>query len=113
MGTDGGHLYDLMVPIDIHDVFWAVVRISARSFDPPRRGGNGSCIMRTGTSSVCFGFGLRYVGVEDVGRYGHGGGEEAYVFVYRFSLIQWKEGRVDAADEPHLGLQCSLSSLFT
>ena len=87
MGTDGGHLYDLMVPIDIHDVFWAVVRISARSFDPPRRGGNGNCIVRTGTSSVCFGFGLRYVGVEDVGCYGHGGGEEAYVFVYRVSLI--------------------------
>ena len=61
-------LYDLKIAIDVH-VFWVVVQISARYFDPPRRGGNGSCIVRAGTSSVCFGFGLWYVGVEDVGCY--------------------------------------------
>ena len=91
-------LYDLKTAIDVHDVFWVVVQISARSFDPPHRGGNGSCVVRAGTSSVCFGFGLRYVGVEDVGCYGHGGREEAYAFVIRFSLIHrvmdgWKGGR--------------------
>ena len=85
------------VPIDVHDVFWVVMWISVRSFDPCR-GGNGSCIVRAGASSVHFGFGLWHVGVEDVGCYGHGGREEAYVFVYGFSLIHrvmdgWKGGR--------------------
>ena len=62
-------LYDLKIAIDVHDVFRAVMWISARSFDPPGRGKNGCCIVRAGRSSVCFGFGLRYVGVEDVGCY--------------------------------------------
>ena len=88
-------LYDLKIAIDVHDVFRAVVWISARSFDPPRRGRSVSYIMRAGTSSVDFG--VRCVGVEDVGCYGHGGREEAYIFVCRFSLIHrvmngWKGG---------------------
>jgi len=58
-------LYDLVIAIDVHDIFWVVVRISARFFDP-RRGGSGSCIVRAGTSSVHFGFRVR-CGVEDVG----------------------------------------------
>ena len=91
-------LYDLKIAIDVHDVFWVVVQISAGSFDPSRRGRNGSCIVRARTSSVCYGFGLWYVGVEDVGCYRHRGREEAHVFVIGFSLIHrvmdgWKGGR--------------------
>ena len=58
-------LYDLKVPIDVHDVFSVVMWISVRSFDPCR-GGNGSCIVRAGASSVHFGFRV-LCGVEDIG----------------------------------------------
>ena len=59
-----GLLHDLMVPFDVHDIFWVVVWISGRFFDPPRRRGNSIYIVRAGTGSVHFG--VWCVGVEDV-----------------------------------------------
>ena len=92
-------LCDLMIAVDIHEVFYVVIWLSARSFDPLGRLDSRrrwrSSLVRTST----------WVSKRIVLQISPGGWGKTDIGLL-LSTVLWMDGRTDAADEPHLGILC-------